>query len=99
MSNGGPTSGGWLLTFIRENAFPLIVAVFAAYSWFVSSNATLAGKIDALDRKLDRIEATANTNSRLIEGRRQFMNETAVRLNAMCDRDDKCRHEPMMVPP
>jgi len=86
-------TGDWLLSFLRENAFAIIVAIFAAYSWFQSSNATLAGKVEQLEREVEgqRIQ---------LKSRGRWVNEASNQLNFLCTTTSNCRalYSPIAVP-
>lgn len=86
-------TGEWLLGFLRENAFAIIVAIFAAYSWFQSSNATLAGKVERLEREVEGHRI-------LLKNRGRWVNEASNQLNYLCATAANCRalYAPIAVP-
>lgn len=92
MTSGKPT-GEWLLSFVRENAFAITVAIFAAYSWFSSSNAALAGKVDRLEQEVRDHRAT-------LKARARFVNDATNQLNYLCATTATCRqlYAPIAVP-
>lgn len=92
MTSARPT-GEWLLTFIRENAFAMLVAVFAAYSWFQSSNATLSGKVE-------RLESEVAEQRVVLKSRARFVNDATNQLNFLCHTKPECRalYSPIAVP-
>ena len=90
---GGKPTGEWLLSFIKENAFAVTVAIFAAYSWFSSSNATLTARVNDMDRKVSEHTATLKARSR-------FVNDATNQLNYLCTTTQTCRalYAPIVVP-
>lgn len=93
MTTSGKPTGEWLLSFARENAFALIVAVFAAYSWFQSSNATMIGKVE-------RLESQVAENRVTLKERGRFVREATYQINFLCTRTTDCRalYSPIAVP-
>lgn len=77
-------TGDWLLGFLRENAFAIMVAIFAAYSWFQSSNATLAGKVERLEGEVAEHRST-------LKARARFVNEATNQINYLCAAVSGCR--------
>lgn len=92
MTSGKPT-GEWFLAFIRENAFAITVAIFAAYSWFSSSSAALAGKVE-------RLEAKVNEHEAILKARARFVNDATNHLNYLCATTPSCRqlYAPIAAP-
>lgn len=77
-------TGEWLLGFLKENAFAIMVAIFAAWSWFQSSNATLTGKVEELEREVADHRAALKARSR-------FINDATNQLNFLCTATSGCR--------
>jgi hypothetical protein len=86
-------TGEWLLGFLKENAFAIMVAIFAAWSWFQSSNATLTGKVEVLEREV------ANQRDALRK-RDRFINDATNQLNFLCATAPTCRqlYAPIVAP-
>ena len=86
-------TGEWLLGFLKENAFAIMVAIFAAWSWFQSSNATLTGKVEVLEREV------ANQRDALRK-RDRFINDATNQLNFLCATAPTCRqlYAPIAAP-
>lgn len=87
-------TGEWLLGFLRENAFAIIVAIFAAYSWFQSSNATLTGKVE-------RLEGEVSDHRAALRMRARFINDATNQLNFLCTATPGCRvyyPQPIVAP-
>lgn len=93
MTKSPSRTGEWLLGFLKENAFAVIVAIFAAYSWFQSSNATLAGKVELLEREVSEHKDT-------LKKRGRFVSEATYQINYLCTTAPTCRqlYAPIAVP-
>lgn len=93
MTGSVKPTGEWLLAFLRENAFAIMVAIFAAYSGFQSSNATLAGKVE-------RLEAEVAEQRAILKSRARFVNDASNQLNFLCATASTCRqlYAPIVAP-
>lgn len=84
MRTGENRTGEWLLGFLKENAFAIMVAIFAAYSWFQSSNATLTSKVE-------RLETEVADHRVALKARGRFVNDATNQLNFLCTATPGCR--------
>lgn len=71
---------------IRQNAWAILVAGFAAYHAFIGQGA----KIERHDKDIHIIE-------RKLEGRRVFVGDSAAIINYLCEQDEGCRERYAVV--
>lgn len=93
MTNSARRGGEWLLAFLRENAFAVLIGIFVAWNSFTNDRATLIGKIELLEHQVAELKAVSKNRGR-------FVIEARDQVNYLCRTNEGCRviYSPIAAP-